>query len=120
ISHQFRKSINLALCPAIYNRHVLALDIAGLFETLAKIAQAIRERVRFRVEKPDHWHCRLLRARRQRPRRRRADEQRDELPPFHSITSSARGSSVGGTSRPNVLAVFILITSSYFVGACTG
>jgi hypothetical protein len=23
-------------------------------------------------------------------------------------------------SRPNVLAVFILITSSYFVGACTG
>src|SRR5258708_38472763 len=31
----------------------------------------------------------LLRARRQRPRRRAA-EQRDEMPSFHSITSSAR------------------------------
>src|SRR5262249_22981254 len=40
--------------------------------------------------------------------------------PFHSITSSARASSVGGTSRPSAFAVFILITSSYLVGACTG
>ena len=43
------------------------------------------------VEKPDHRHRRLLRARRERPRRRRAAEQRDELAPLHSITSSARG-----------------------------
>ena len=40
---------------------------------------------------------RLLRARRERPRGRRAAEQRDELAPPHSITSSARASSVGGT-----------------------
>ena len=40
---------------------------------------------------------RLLRARRERPRRRRAAEQRDELAPFHSITSSARASSDGGS-----------------------
>jgi hypothetical protein len=32
---------------------------------------------------------RLLRARRERPRRRRAAEERDELAPSHSITSSA-------------------------------
>ena len=38
----------------------------------------------------------LLRARRERPRRRRAAEQRDELAPSHSITSSARARSVGG------------------------
>src|SRR6202040_2184630 len=38
----------------------------------------------------------------------------------HSITSSARASSVAGTSRPSVLAVFKLITSSNLVGACTG
>ena len=51
----------------------------------------------------------------------RAAGQRDELaPPHHSITSSARASSVGGTSRPSALAVLRLITSSYFVGACTG
>src|SRR5262249_40078788 len=38
----------------------------------------------------------------------------------YSITSSARASSVGGTSMPSALAVLRLITSSYFVGACTG
>ena len=38
----------------------------------------------------------------------------------HSITSSARASSVGGTSRPSALAVLRLMTSSYLVGACTG
>ena len=39
---------------------------------------------------------RLLRARRERPRRRAA-EQRDELAPLHSITSSASGEQLGGT-----------------------
>src|SRR5215475_7092947 len=34
----------------------------------------------------------------------------------YSITSSARASSVGGTSRPSALAVLRLITSSYLVG----
>src|SRR6185312_4094523 len=38
----------------------------------------------------------------------------------HSITSSARASSVGGISRPSAFAVLRLITSSYLVGACTG
>ena len=38
----------------------------------------------------------------------------------YSITSSARASSVGGTSRPSVLAVLRLITSSNFVGCSTG
>ena len=48
--------------------------------------------------------------------RRRAAEQRDELAPLHSITSSARASSVGGTSRPSALAVLRLMTSSNLVG----
>src|SRR5262249_33571758 len=61
----------------------------------------------------DPPHPLLLRARRERPRGRRAAEQRDELAAFHhSITSSARASSVGGTSRPRALAVLRLITSS--------
>jgi hypothetical protein len=38
----------------------------------------------------------------------------------HSITSSARASSVGGTSMPSALAVFKLMTNSYLVGVCTG
>src|SRR5262245_18704997 len=46
----------------------------------------------------------LLRARRQRPRRRAA-KQRDELAPPHSITSSARPSNGSGTVMPSALAV---------------
>ena len=60
-------------------------------------------RRRAAAEKPDHRHRRLLRARRERPRRRRAAEQRDELAPLHSITSSARASSVGGHVEPERL-----------------
>jgi hypothetical protein len=43
----------------------------------------------------------LLRARRERPRGCRATEQRDELAPFHSITSSAIADTPAGTSRPS-------------------
>jgi hypothetical protein len=39
---------------------------------------------------------------------------------LYSMTSSARASTVAGSSRPSSLAVFRLITSSYFTGACTG
>jgi hypothetical protein len=45
-------------------------------------------------------------------------EPHDELP--HSITSSARASTVGGISMPSALAVLRLMISSYLVGACTG
>src|SRR4051794_12273429 len=38
----------------------------------------------------------------------------------HSITSSARPSSVAGTSRPSALAVLRLIRSSNLVGSSTG
>ena len=57
----------------------------------------------------------LLRARRERPCRRAA-EQRDERAAFHSITSSASASSVFGTLRPSVFAVLRLMTSSNLVG----
>src|SRR5438132_13586632 len=61
----------------------------------------------------------LLRARRERPCHRAA-EQRDELASLHSITSSASASSLSGIWRPSALAVFRLMASSNFVGCCTG
>ena len=64
--------------------------------------------------------ARVLRARRERPRRRRAAEQRDELAPLHSITSSAMASSEGGIVRPSVRAVWALMTSSNLVDCTTG
>jgi hypothetical protein len=43
-----------------------------------------------------------------------------DVEPVHSITSSARASSVGGTSRLRALAVRRLMTSSNLVGCTTG
>src|SRR5262249_34733059 len=69
---------------------------------------------------PDQRQRRVLRARRQRQRSRCAAEQRDELAPLHSITSSAMASSLSGIWRPSALAVLRLITSSNLVGCSTG
>src|SRR5262249_40669063 len=83
--------------------------------------------LRFRVvrgqvhEHPDSPHAiGLLRACRERPRCGRAADKRDELAPLHSITSSARASSVAGTSIPSALAVLRLMTSSKRIGCTTG
>jgi hypothetical protein len=51
---------------------------------------------RLAVEESNHWHSRLLRPRRERPRYCRAAEQRDDLAASHSITSSAH-------QKPDVL-----------------
>src|SRR5262245_10782175 len=106
--------------PPIFDRDVLTLDIAGLFQGLTKAAQAIADRLgRSVVEESDHWHRRLLRARRERPCRR-APKRRDERAAIHSITSSARASSIGGTTRPMALAAVTLMTRSNLVGCSTG
>ena len=68
----------------------------------------------------DGHHGALLRARRERPRGCRAAEQRDELAPVHSITSSAICCRCNGTLIPSVLAVLILMTSSNFVDCWIG
>src|SRR2546427_12406233 len=61
----------------------------------------------------------LLRACRERPRRRRAADEREELASLHSITSSAVASSLSGTVRPSIRAVEALMTSSNLVDCTT-
>jgi hypothetical protein len=53
-------------------------------------------------------------------RGRSAAEQGYERAPVHSITSSARASTVAGMSRPSALAVLRLMTKSNLVGCCMG
>src|SRR5215472_11831701 len=64
---------------------------------------------------PKNPDCRkfsgLLRARRERPRRR-TTEQRDELPPLHSITSLAAETKSGESASPRAWAVRRLMTKS--------
>src|SRR5262249_42053783 len=112
---------DLVLGPPVFDRHVFALDIAGIFESLAECAQTVRVVVRrCGIEPPDHRHRWLLRARCQWPRRRRPAEQRHELAPLHSITSWTRACTVPGTVRPSALAVLRLTTKSNLVGCWTG
>jgi hypothetical protein len=86
-SRQLRQSIKLILAPTVCDRYVLALDIAGLLQALAKSAQTVRSRLSRSVfEVPDHRQGCLLRARRERPSDCRAAEQRDELATFHSTS----------------------------------
>src|SRR5262249_38433034 len=62
----------------------------------------------------------LLRTRRERPCHRGPAEHRHELAALHSITSSARASSVAGTSRPSTLAVCRLMRNSKLVERTIG
>src|SRR5262249_48037712 len=71
---------DLILGEAVHDCDVLALDIAGVLEALAKRAQTVRHHVgRSAVEEPDHRHRRLLRARRKRPRNGSAGQKADEI-----------------------------------------
>src|SRR5262249_9264416 len=83
VGRQRRQSIDLIFAPAVYDRDVLALDIAAILEATVKSAKTVRGRVRrLAVEEPDHRHRRLLRARNERPRSYAAN-QRDELAALH-------------------------------------
>ena len=90
---------NLFLRPGtvVFNGDVPALDEADRTKPLPEALDIGRITVRRRrAEKSDHRHRRLLRPCHHRPRSRTA-EQRDELAPSHSITSSAVASSASGT-----------------------
>jgi hypothetical protein len=99
----------------------LALDVARFLKSLSEgIYECLVLFWRCTIKETDHRNARLLGTRRERPRDRRTAEQRDELASFHSITSSARASSIGGISRPSAWAVLRLMTSSTFVTCWTG
>src|SRR5262249_17003548 len=115
-----RQPIVLVLCKPILDPQVVPLDIACLRQAESDCRSVggsccLRER----AKKSDQRLLRLLRPRGERPRRRRAAKQRDELAALHSITSSA-ASSIGGTVRPSALAVLRLMNSSTFVVCSTG
>src|SRR5262245_47029226 len=100
--------------PAIFDRHILALDVPRFIQALPE-GDHPRSRFGFwqpGIDDPDYRHRRLLRARRERPRRRAAEKHDELAPPDHSITSSAATSSLSGTVRPNILAVPALMTNS--------
>jgi hypothetical protein len=80
------QSIVLAFSPAELDCNVLTFDVTAFGQTVPERGHKTRERRgRSAVQIPHHRHRRLLRPRRERPCRRRAAEQRDELAASHSI-----------------------------------
>src|SRR5262245_15260780 len=115
---QRRQPVIIALCPTELDEEIATFEPAEIAKTGAKRGSATCVTGRgHETEEADAGRLGCLRSRRERPRRHRTAEQRDELAsPDHSITSSARASSDGGTSRPSTFAVFRLIVSSNLIG----
>src|SRR5262249_15534004 len=115
--------LEVAAAPAVVDAHISPDDPAQFAEPLQE--RCIAGLSFGIVRHPGHKHAdapntlRLLRPRREWPSGCAA-EQRDDLAAVHSITSSARASSVAGTSRPSARAVTRLITRSNLVGCSTG
>src|SRR5262249_21823493 len=122
---QCRCKLDVALLDALpeppINEDVLAFDEAVLSQSVHEsFSSQLCWDARVIPQKADaiDFSC-LLRARNEGPRRRAA-QQRDDLAPIHSMTSSARPSMEIGKVMPSALAVFRLRTSSTFVDCSTG
>src|SRR5262245_53253429 len=117
VQHEVGQSIALVLS----NRHILALDVAGFVEAFTECSDMARRGIgRPTADEADDRYCSLLRARRERPCRRRAPKQRDERASLHSINSSARPDNGSGTVSPSALAVLRLRTKMYLSACWTG
>src|SRR5262245_26863824 len=84
IGHQCGQSVNLALCPAVFDRHVAPFDVTGFAKSFEK-GRDLRLITlgRSDVNKPDHRHPQLLRACSKRPSGRGASNNFDEISPAH-------------------------------------
>src|SRR5262245_39206528 len=79
ISSHSRQSIVLTLRPAVFDRYILALNEACVLQSLAQRDHEVRGvSERGAPQETNNRHSRLLCARSQGPRRRRAAEERDE------------------------------------------
>jgi hypothetical protein len=67
------QSIIPALCPAIFDHYIPALDVAGIVQSFAERTQTVScNRIGpFRAKNPNYRHRWLLRACRERPSRYR-------------------------------------------------
>ena len=89
IGRQRRQSVVLTFRPTVFDRHILAFDIARFLQTLVERRDLLAQRSgRSGIEEAGHWHRRLLlRACGKRPCCRTAKEG-DELAPSHVLLST--------------------------------
>src|SRR5262249_22720146 len=126
IARKRAELIVVAIGEAVLNGNVAPIHKAMDIQSLTKGRQA--GPIRFGIAAPPparHRQRRLLCGRSEGPSRRRAAEEREDIAPshavvFHSMISSAIAESVGGMTRPSVLAVLRLSTNSNRADCCTG
>src|SRR5262249_26892284 len=105
---------------SVFDSEILSLDVTERSQTLSECLHiADIERCRLCLKHADPKDLVRLCESGKRPRSRRAAEQRYELPPLHSITSSARPSIAFGMVWRSALAVWRLINSSPLVPCWT-
>ena len=123
IGRQRGQAIGKILCRPMFDRNIPALDETDLParpRPNAASKSCSRCATRF-GDSPPPASARCCARARVRPALSVAPPSRAmNSPPPHSITSSARASSEGGTSMPSALQSCILMTSSNAVGCCTG
>ncbi len=118
IGGQCGQPIVIALRPAVFDRQILSLDVAGFAQSLAERHKQFRKRPAGRpgAEDADHRHRLLLRARSERPCGHHAAEKCNEFPPPHegfpTWTDSKRAEAI--TFRGNAGCAY----AAKFVGQC--
>src|SRR5262249_1010212 len=116
-----RQPIVLIFGPTIFDCDVPALSKASRAQASKEGGYRRRPLLsRCTAKDSNHPRRRLLRPRRTRPRDCRAAEQRDEVAPSHSISSSASNCTALGTSTSIALAACRLMTNSYLADCMTG
>src|SRR5262249_21389195 len=98
-SRQSRQAVVVTFRPAKRDRQILTLDKPRFTKTLAERCDNARGfSRRAAAEETDHRHCRLLRARCERPSGCRAADKCDEFPPPHGAYPKAKdhGRSITG------------------------
>src|SRR5262249_17529259 len=114
---QLGKPLVVPLGVAVLEANVLALNIPEIMYSPSKRCDW-RPGLDRKDTDRDYFPL-LLSTCGERPSNRTAD-QSDELATLHSITCSAPASRILGITMPRAFAVLRLMTSSNFVGACTG
>jgi hypothetical protein len=113
IGRESPQTIILVFRPSIFDRQVATFDIADFAQSLMESTQPGGVTLgRCAVEKSDHRHCRLLRARRERPRGYRATEQTNELAPLH-VGPPANQAAARAVGLPRRLAYHGAIGTSF-------
>src|SRR5262249_41351228 len=123
--HQFGRKLGESVCVPFpitkFDRDGATLDPTEFAQSLQESANSLAlSRCSGSYDKPQARQLRRLLSARGLWPHRRAAEQREELPPPHSITSSASNWIELGTSRPSALAVCTLMTNSNLVDCRTG